>query len=877
MAFSFRNLFSQGDEDSENHDSGSKLSDRGLTPKGYFATGSRDSFYNAVTAATEPPQRNGWQPRNYLDCATPEEEHSTGKPDLPTWIPINRLVDYLPAALLREGTALITDSIDLGSIVRLERNPAPAFSLCLSRLLKLIPELFAQEITPSNDQKILIPTNLFHNTKPTPELCVTTRPIIPAKAAVGRPNADTSASSSVSTSASQPSPQAPATARARAQPVSGGLPQRRPPGVSPFTGEDATSVKAQAASQGSGAGWTDRAGRAESSGAARSPFGNLTQTNSGPSSSPTPPPPTSNPFPTHKPTSPAASNEPLPTGDNFSARSQPITEQAAENNKSATVTFNLKRILLSANPDDLGFDPSRIPPHVTVDIQRKSIDSRLLKSGLADLPIQEIIRGCEERHRPAFAKTKTGLTINVPLEEIQRQHSANKDPAATGEPAVAADSGLPKVVKAAKEEAHQPTLPSAADMAREPAPVAAPPPAGDRIQFGTPHSPPETAKDLSSLEETSSGSPAAGAPLQSSGETSQPEAQQAKKTPALNSAPEKAPVFGAKMRSEVSSLPQATNLRATASTESRDQKRAVEVENAGTQTAPTSGTPDQSTIHETKTETENAVANALRQIMQGIGEGTDQPQRGSSAEPGDIPAAAQTQSKPLRTLTHKPFPSSGNPKLPQSPTEEAASRRAVPSLSGPSPGATRPDDTTQVQATAPTDKAGGGNTPPLSSEKTPAPQAEDPAREAGCSTVLEFRAEEVPRQLELRAIFGVSRPIGLQEVVDRCETLPGINGCLVVAPAKVTRASTGNHATGSRADFYQRAAKVYDSVIKLAGEIGIEDVAVLNVKTASGTHSYFRHDNLCLAVMLDDTHLSGGVREKLILVARELPELTENY
>gem|GEM_PF-1276949 len=81
------------------------------------------------------------------------------------------------------------------------------------------------------------------------------------------------------------------------------------------------------------------------------------------------------------------------------------------------ITLSLNRILSSSTHADLGFEPSEIPPEVMVTLPVDTVRNQL-PTGRVVLPVTTIAEGCEERYRPAFAKAKGGLLVEIPIQEI---------------------------------------------------------------------------------------------------------------------------------------------------------------------------------------------------------------------------------------------------------------------------------------------------------------------------------------------------------------------------------------------------------------------------------------------------------------------------
>jgi hypothetical protein len=106
------------------------------------------------------------------------------------------------------------------------------------------------------------------------------------------------------------------------------------------------------------------------------------------------------------------------------------------------------------------------------------------------------------------------------------------------------------------------------------------------------------------------------------------------------------------------------------------------------------------------------------------------------------------------------------------------------------------------------------------------------------------------RQLELRAIFGVDRELGAEEMLQRARSLSGIR--------HVARIPAGEVAT-------------VDAFKRVIGSLGFPGG---QVKLVAGTTpiEFIREGSVVLAIQ-NDGSFAPGVRETLMIVARELGRL----
>jgi hypothetical protein len=130
--------------------------------------------------------------------------------------------------------------------------------------------------------------------------------------------------------------------------------------------------------------------------------------------------------------------------------------------------------------------------------------------------------------------------------------------------------------------------------------------------------------------------------------------------------------------------------------------------------------------------------------------------------------------------------------------------------------------------------------PPAESAPAPAP-AQSYALTSDSSSI---------RQLELRAIFGVDREMGVDEIIQRCRALPGIRNV----------ACLGGQEAGT-----------IESLKALLAKLGYGGGA-LRIYAGQVPVEFIREGNVLLAVQTDGG-FAPGVRETLMIVAREMARI----
>lgn len=201
--------------------------------------------------------------------------------------------------------------------------------------------------------------------------------------------------------------------------------------------------------------------------------------------------------------------------------------------------------------------------------------------------------------------------------------------------------------------------------------------------------------------------------------------------------------------------------------------------------------------------------------------------------PFDAPAASVS---PFGTTTPPPVPTSAPASSPfafaQEPAPAAAPAAApVEAVAAPAPVAAAP-------AAAPAPAPVAASTPVAAPAAAP---AEADAYESDSRTI---------RQLELRAIFGVDRELGAEEMLQRARSLSGIRHVARIPAAEVA---------------------TVDAFKRVIGSLGFPGGQVKLV-AGSTPIDFIREGGVVLAVQ-NDGSFAPGVRETLMIVARELGRL----
>lgn len=126
----------------------------------------------------------------------------------------------------------------------------------------------------------------------------------------------------------------------------------------------------------------------------------------------------------------------------------------------------------------------------------------------------------------------------------------------------------------------------------------------------------------------------------------------------------------------------------------------------------------------------------------------------------------------------------------------------------------------------------------------PAPVAAAPAPIANSASQFQ--------QLELRAIFGIDHVLGVNEILQRARTLPGIRNVSVV----------GSEEGAALSNFRQAMSS-----------LGLGDSQELKLSTGGGSIDFLSEGETTVAVLHEGAY-APGVQETLIIVAREIGKLS---
>jgi len=546
------------------------------------------------------------------------------------------------------------------------------------------------------------------------------------------------------------------------------------------------------------------------------------------------------------------------------------------------VSINLKSLLLGIPVTKLGFNPDQIPSSVLTELPVSLVEP-MMATGQVDVRLGDIIGGCLERYRPAFAKADTNERVSLPMQELQNQIPQNGPAGPTQESPFAQASGEPtpgsvpaNPFQAAPVEGGAPASPFTAEVS--PAP---------NSPFQNPFGQAEAPAAGPAEQQAASPFAAVGAKAGHGHPFAAPVTQRAfdlvagaEETPFANAStsgdanPFAAPdsVLAQETASPFAAVPQQEANSASAPAENPFAAP------ADGQPASPFGVPP-ATATATATEEASPFVAALAPgetpfVVSAKGQpasrfGTS-PAEGQPASPfGAAPFGAQAESNgasPFGTSApdanaRSPF---GGAPEPEPRTVEPAAAAMPVSEPNVQPQAPAPFP----EASAPAEEPAGAAFPAAA---VAAPSLPAAALQQGRG--FDFGFQDDPNQLALRAVFSVDTTLSSDEVLDHTTKLAGIHACVLIEK-KTGATKVGRSSDDGRAHAFEGQAKqAYNKVISLADDLQITDAETFTLRTAQGAMSFFNSPNACLAVLHQESEFPPGVREKLILVIRDLSSM----
>ncbi len=145
----------------------------------------------------------------------------------------------------------------------------------------------------------------------------------------------------------------------------------------------------------------------------------------------------------------------------------------------------------------------------------------------------------------------------------------------------------------------------------------------------------------------------------------------------------------------------------------------------------------------------------------------------------------------------------------------------------------------------------------------------EPARIETPSAPIQGDGEDYA-DLEMRAIFSSSESFTLSRLARKIVELPGMQGCALATPSHLVQASKSEeNRLGDEAE------EMVNTVKNLAKLTGLPDAKTFTLQTDRGIVSLFMEGDCCLIVRHDEGSFEAGVREKLIVISRNMHKLSD--
>lgn len=126
------------------------------------------------------------------------------------------------------------------------------------------------------------------------------------------------------------------------------------------------------------------------------------------------------------------------------------------------------------------------------------------------------------------------------------------------------------------------------------------------------------------------------------------------------------------------------------------------------------------------------------------------------------------------------------------------------------------------------------------------------------------------KDLEFRAIFSSDDSFTLAKVARQLVAFEGVCACALATPAKLVQASRNEQSR-----LGDEAREMVDAIRNLAKLTGLPEARAFTLQTDRGTVSLFLEGDCCVTVNHQSSGFGPGVREKLILIARNIHKLNE--
>ncbi len=130
-------------------------------------------------------------------------------------------------------------------------------------------------------------------------------------------------------------------------------------------------------------------------------------------------------------------------------------------------------------------------------------------------------------------------------------------------------------------------------------------------------------------------------------------------------------------------------------------------------------------------------------------------------------------------------------------------------------------------------------------------------------------ADSVVKNIELRAVFGTAEDFDVEGIARKTVAISGIASCAIRTSLSTTQASRSGESIMSESQIEGLA----ENARQIARLTGVGDAGAFTMHTDKGLISIFNHDDVVLAVRHSSGEFDPGVREKLMLITRGIAAL----
>ncbi|MEM1442026.1 MAG: hypothetical protein AAGF67_06760 [Verrucomicrobiota bacterium] len=242
------------------------------------------------------------------------------------------------------------------------------------------------------------------------------------------------------------------------------------------------------------------------------------------------------------------------------------------------------------------------------------------------------------------------------------------------------------------------------------------------------------------------------------------------------------------------------------------------------------------------------------------------------AAPTSDPSAEKASAKPSPSISfsvEKPAPN----KAPVPAAEEVAPVKEAAPFAAPVAKAAPVDEAAPAEEAAP--PAGDKAFRPLRDESAAAAPAASQVRVeeeqlAPAAPPMPGEMEIDLSNLEFRALFSSDESFTLAKVAREVVTFDGVSACALATTVKLVQASRNEQSR-----LGDEAREMVDAIRNLAKLTGLPEARAFTLQTDRGTVSLFLEGDCCVTVNHTASGFGPGVREKLILIARNIHKLQE--